>query len=166
MATKTISRKVDDPKNPGSQIVRKAHVTFPQVGTFNNEGELVSGSVNVDALLSTFGSFDRIADLCNEAVVSKVRTIAFNELGKGDEVSKNIAKAMKALQALPGMDALGEDTLKAMLLQSPQIQSALAGVNIEPEISFSVDIDRLFTDGRKKNESASDDEEEAEEATA
>lgn len=159
MATKTISRKVDNPQNPGSQIVRKAHVTFPQVGKFNNEGDLISGSVSVDDLLNTFGSLDRIAELANDAVVSKVRTIAFNELGKGDEVSKNIAKAMKALQALPGMDGLGEDTLKQMLLQSPQIQSALANVNIEPEITFSVDIERLFTDARKKTEETEEEEE-------
>ncbi len=163
--TKTITRKVDDPKNPGKKLVRKYHATFPTVGTPSEEGktDVVEGSVSVDALLATFGSLERIAKLCNDGVVAKVRTIAFNELGKGDEVSKNIAKALNALKQLPGMDALGEDTLKAMLMQSPQIQTALSGVNIEAEVSETISIDRIFTDMRGADE---DETEEAETVTA
>lgn len=162
MITVTVERVLDNPKEIGKKITRKANVQTIAAGTYDDKGNLVAGSVTLDTLLTTFGSLENIAEFANSFVEARARSIAYNELGKADETSKKIKKAIDALRNLPGFgkEDVSDEAMLALVMQSPKLQAEVNAANVTDEISLTVDLERLTTDkrGRPAEETAQGDE--------
>jgi hypothetical protein len=148
------------------KVKRTAKVIVPQVGSFDEKGELVSGSVTLDALTSVFGSLDNVAEAANKFLSSRARQLAYADLGSADETTKQINKAIAALKALPNMKDLQEEMLRAIIATMPGMKEAIeSSQNVPTSYDFPVTVERAMRDdrGRPAAESKDDSKDEKDE---
>lgn len=158
--TKTIKRTIKG--TDGTESVREAVCTFPSVTPVLDSILEFCGQVAAAKNAARGENDDEVSPIAvlaqwvNQAVGLRVQSIAYQTLGAGDEASKQIAKAIKALKSVPGMNSVPESTLMALVMSSPEMRSAVESASkVEPKITLDLTVDRLFVDQR----GASDDSE-------
>jgi hypothetical protein len=125
--TKEVSKKVT---HPGTQkeVKRSCKVTFNAVDTANEDWI-------EDALAICGGDSSLSARVFNFGLWSWLRQQETNQLGKVDEVSKGLAKAIAGFTAM-GIPA---EQARTMILANPDLSSRLQNTKFEQFVETSVE---------------------------
>jgi hypothetical protein len=125
---KEVSRQVTHPQT-GNKVTRKATVTFNAVDP-SNEDWLD------DALLICDGDVKAVAKMFNFGLWRMTQQIQTNELGKVDELSKNISRA---IAGLVNSGAFTEAQAKAYIMAAPNVASAMTDAKFEQYVTVAVE---------------------------
>jgi hypothetical protein len=131
---KKVTKKVDHPtqvdaKGESVLVKREAEVTLNFVDpTTENWLE--------DALVICGGDANLVAKVFNNGLWRVAQQWETNKLGKTDEASKGIARAITGIVATGAMDAAAART---MLLANPDLAAKLAGAKFEQFVKITID---------------------------
>jgi polyhydroxyalkanoate synthesis regulator phasin len=125
---KEVSRKVTHPQT-GNAVTRNATVTFNAVDP-SNEDWLE------DALLIAGGNTSLVAKVFNFGLWRFIQQTQTNELGKVDELSKNISRA---IAGLVNSGQFTETEAKTFIMASPKVASAMTDAKFEQFVTVAVE---------------------------
>jgi hypothetical protein len=124
LITRTVSKTVKGPD--GKDFKRTANISFEAPDKIDN----------IEDLVASFGSVEKLYQAAFFGVISRAKYNANNELLKGDKASKALKKMVAGLKAV--MTSLTDEQATNMVLSNSAMADAFKAEPMTAEISISV----------------------------